>query len=68
MLVLYFHLTRKVSTDEFQYHDHNRNYQISYRSLIGLNDNIDLLQKQSHKLLENISKVQREITKKDLKN
>jgi len=51
-------LTRKVSTDVFQYHDHNHNFQMSYRNLQDTNDNFGLPQKQNPNLLENISKIE----------
>jgi len=59
-------LTRKVSTDVSQYHDHNHNFQICYRNLKDMNDNFGLPQKQSHSLLENISKTEVLLTKKIL--
>jgi len=59
-------LTRKVSTDVSQYHDHNHNFQMSYRNLKDMNDNFSLPQKQSHNLLENISKIEQLLTKKIL--
>ena len=65
MQVLYFHWTRKVSTDVSQYHDHNHKFQIDYRNLKDMNDNFDLPQKQSHTLLENISKTEQLLTKKN---
>jgi len=64
--VLFCHLTRKVSTDVSQYHDHNHNFQIGYRSLKDMNDNFGLPQKQSHNLLENISKTEGLLTKEIL--
>jgi len=71
LLVLYFHWTRKVSTDVSPYHDHNHNFQMGYRNLKDMNDNFGLPQKRSHNLFENISKIiigngttSREITKK----
>jgi len=57
-------LTRKVSTDEFQYHDHNHIFLKCYRNLQDMSDNSDLPQKQSHNLLENISKTEGLLTKK----
>jgi len=60
LLVLYFHWTRKVSIDAFQYHDHNHSFQIDYRNLKEMSDNFDLPQKRSHNLLENISKLEEE--------
>ena len=66
MLVLCSHLTSKISTDASQYHDHNHNFQIDYRNLKDMNDNSDLPQKQSHNLLENISKIEGLLTKKIL--
>jgi len=59
-------LTRKVSTDVSQYHDHNHNFKKSYRNLQDMNDNFDLPQKQSHNLLENKSKIEQLLTKKIL--
>ena len=58
MLALYFHWTRKVSTDESQYHGHNHNFQMSYRNLKDMNDNFGLPQKRSYNQLENISKIE----------
>ena len=66
MLVLYLHLTRKVSTDVSQYHDHNHNFQMGYRNLKDMNVNFGLPQKQSHNLLENKSKIEQLLTKKIL--
>ena len=66
MLVLYFNWTRKVSTDESQYHDHNHNFQIGYRNLKDMNDNFGLPQKRNRNLLENISKIEQLSTKKTL--
>ena len=66
MLVLYFHWTRKVSTDVSQYRDHNHNFQIGYRNLKDMNDNFGLPQKPSHNLLETISKIEQLSTKKIL--
>ena len=47
----------------FQGRDRNHNYQISHHNLIDMNDNTDLPQKQSHNLLENISKTEGLLTK-----
>jgi len=47
-----------------QYHDHNPNFQIGYRNLKDMNDNSGLPQKQSHNLLENITKKEGLLTKK----
>ena len=68
MLVRYFHWTRKVSTDEFQYHGHNHNFQMGYRNLKDMNDNFGLPQKRSHNLLVNILKIEQLSTKKYLRN
>jgi len=57
-------LTRRVSIDVSQYHDHNHNFQIGYRNLKDMNDNSGLPQKQSHNLSENISKKEVLLTKK----
>ena len=59
-------MTRKVSTDVSQYHDHSHTFQKGYRNLKDMNDNSDLPQKQSHNLLENISKIEGLLTKKIL--
>ena len=42
------------------------NFPIDYRNLKDMNDNSDLPQKQSHNLLENISKIEGLLTKKIL--
>jgi len=59
-------LTRKVSTDVFQYHDLIHIFQICHRNLKDMNDNSGLPQKRSHNLLENISKIEELLTKKIL--
>ena len=66
MLVLYFHWTRRVSTDVSQYHDRNHIFQMIYRNLKDINDNFGPPQKQSHNLLENMSKIEQLLTKKIL--
>jgi len=66
LLVLYFHWTRKVSTDASQYHDHNHNFQIDYRNLKDMSDNLGLPPMQSHNRLENKSKIEQLLIKKIL--
>ena len=49
--------SHKVSTDEFQYHDHSHNFPIDQNMSREMNDMTDPPQKQSYNQLKSILKI-----------